>query len=216
MPKCKNCGKWGLFLKVSQKGLCEDCEIIEQIKSKPRPTVKDVNELQKVRAKTHGCDLVVSTCTQYHCSECSKYINRVYSRSGKDGRFPRLPDYIEHHADHCGITLYPFTYGASIMSDIYTGRALTNSQVIEYSNRPYTDVRPAKWKEGYRKLEAKANNKKNCEDEYKLICQKLPDIAPKSQAGYTRMKKSNSENFKKIAEAAHQVGIVIHEFENED
>lgn len=203
-------------MKLTPNGLCEDCEIIQQIKSKPRSKVKDVNELQKTRAKSYGCDLVEATCTQYHCSECSKYINRVYSRSGKDSRFPRIPDYIECHADHCGIILYPFKYGASIMHDIYNGKPLTDKQVVEYSNRPYTDVRPAKWKEGYRKLEAKANNKKNCEDEYKLICQKLPDIAPKSQAGYTRMKKSNSENYKKIISEAHKIGIVIHDLENEE
>lgn len=216
MPKCKNCSKRGLFLRLNRDGLCEDCEIIEQIKSKPRPTVKEINELQKARAKKSDCDLVQATCTSYHCAECSKYINRVYSKTGKDSRFPQLPNYIERHADHCGIMLYPFSYGINFMTNIYTGKTLTDKQIIEYSNRPYTDSRPPKWKEGYRKLEAKANNKKNCEEEYKAICKKFPDVAPKSQAGYTRMKKSNSENFQKIAEAAHQAGIIIHEFENED
>ena len=26
MPKCKNCGEWGLFLKLNAKGYCETCE----------------------------------------------------------------------------------------------------------------------------------------------------------------------------------------------
>lgn len=37
----------------------------------------------------------------------------------------------------------------------------------------------------------------------------LPEIAPKSISGYTRMKRSNSENFKKLAFAAKNAGIEI-------
>lgn len=203
-------------MKLNQDGLCEDCEIIKRIKAKPAPTSKDINVLQMTRAKIHGNDLVEATCVGYHCAECSKYINRVYSQSGRDSRFPKLPEYVKEHSDHCKITLYPFTYGASIMTNIYTMKRLTDKQVIEYSNRPYTDSRPQKWKDGYRRLEAKANNKAYCQEEYQAICQKLPDIAPKSQAGYTRMKKADSDSFKKIAEAAHQAGIIIHSFENEE
>jgi len=32
-------------------------------------------------------------------------------------------------------------------------------------------------------------------EEYKIICSKLPDVAPKSFAGYMRMKNSNSKNY---------------------
>lgn len=34
MPKCKNCGKWGLFLKLSNNGLCEDCEMAIAIQNR--------------------------------------------------------------------------------------------------------------------------------------------------------------------------------------
>lgn len=37
----------------------------------------------------------------------------------------------------------------------------------------------------------------------------LPNDAPKSQGGYLRMKKSNSDNFKKLKEKAVSVGIEI-------
>lgn len=66
-------------MKLNQDGLCEDCEIIKRIKAKPAPTSKDINVLQMTRAKMHGNDLVEATCAGYHCAECSKYINRVYS-----------------------------------------------------------------------------------------------------------------------------------------
>lgn len=45
--------------------------------------------------------------------------------------------------------------------------------------------------------------------EYKQICEKLPDLAPKSFSGYMRMKKSETKNFLKIAQAAKDIGIEI-------
>ena len=93
----------------------------------------------------------------------------------------------------------------------------------EYSNRPFTDSRPQQWIDGYNHLlelkhkrEVDELNSKYAQQEYEQIVIKLPDIAPKSQAGYTRMKKAASANFKKISEAAREAGITIHDFENED
>ncbi len=235
MPKCDNCGKRGLFLKINSNGLCKNCEESKRIEERqisaknsvfkrnrngrtiePVYSHSQVNDLQLKRAEQNKMDLIMATCHNYHCGECSKYINRVYSISGKDSRFPRLPDYIKNNSDHCHITLYPFTYGASFMNDPYTNKGISGSEVIQYSNRPYTDTRPLNWVEGYRKLEAKKNNHDNYENEYKLICQLLPNDAPKSQAGYTRMKKSNSENYRSLAEKARQAGIIIHDIEKED
>lgn len=216
MAKCNKCGKWGLFLRLNNKGLCAECETIERSKPKTHFTINDVNELQRSRAQNYKIDLVAATCTGYHCAECSKYINRVYSQSGIDNRFPILPDYVKNHADHCRITLYPFVYGANIMRDVYTGKSINDKEIIKYSNRPYVDSRPPQWIEGYRKHQAKQNNNDNFKSEYKQICELLPDIAPKNQAGYTRMKKANSDSFKKLAESARQAGIIIHDIENEE
>ncbi len=33
MPRCKNCGKWGLFLKLSSNGMCESCEAAFKIQN---------------------------------------------------------------------------------------------------------------------------------------------------------------------------------------
>nr|DAG67104.1 MAG TPA: cysteine-rich protein [Caudoviricetes sp.] len=61
MAKCKSCGKHGLFLKLNSGGLCEDCEIIKEIKSKPSATSNDVNKLQSARARVYGTDLLEAT-----------------------------------------------------------------------------------------------------------------------------------------------------------
>lgn len=45
--------------------------------------------------------------------------------------------------------------------------------------------------------------------EYEEICKKIPDLAPKSLGGYTRMKKNNTANFQKILKAAEEHGIKI-------
>lgn len=47
------------------------------------------------------------------------------------------------------------------------------------------------------------------EREYYRIKYTIPEIAPKSLSGYTRMKNTKSKNFIKIADAAKQAGIVI-------
>ena len=47
------------------------------------------------------------------------------------------------------------------------------------------------------------------EREYYRIKYILPEIAPKSLSGYTRMKNSKSENFMKIVNAAKEKGIII-------
>ena len=45
--------------------------------------------------------------------------------------------------------------------------------------------------------------------EYYRIKYLLPEIAPKSISGYTKMKRNNTPNFQKIAEIAKQAGIEI-------
>ncbi|MBP1561919.1 MAG: hypothetical protein J6C96_11865 [Oscillospiraceae bacterium] len=201
------------YLRLDKQFEAADIEEEEILGEKSKVTNKAIHDQvlkkQIQSAKSMGTDLVSAVCNCYHCEECAKYINRVYSISGKDKRFPKLPDYVVENSQHCGIMMYPFVYGVNTMRDVYTGKSIIESEIIAYSNRPYIDDRPQEWKVGYQKLEAEANNKKNCEYEYKLICQKLPDIAPKNQGGYLRMKKSNSENFQKLKEKAISAGIEI-------
>lgn len=161
-------------------------------------------------------DLVEVTCTSYHCAECSAYGNRVYSISGKDKRFPKLPEYVKNNSKHCSMMTYSFVYGINYMTDPYTGKIIKNNDVISYSNRPFADTRPQNWIEGYEHLaeinkqrETDEANSKQAQIEYDQIVINLPDVAPKSQGGYLRMKKSNSANFQKLKEKAVSAGIEI-------
>lgn len=165
------------------------------------------------------------------CEECAPYQNRVYCISGKDKRFPKLPDFIiNNNGLHCNVRYYSFVY--------YKGRTITkykfneNGEIeeveldaISHSNRPFVDDRSDIEKQKY--LDWKEHNDKrlerekcyydrsnwiekyNCRFEYYQIVNKLGEIAPKSFDGYMKMKRGNTTNYRKLVTIADKHGIVI-------
>ena len=165
------------------------------------------------------------------CEECAPYQNRVYCISGKDKRFPKLPDFIiENKGLHCNVRYYSFMY--------YEGRKITkykfnkNGDVkeveldaIAHSNRPFIDDRSSIEKQKY--LEWKERNDKRLEREeryydrnnwiekynsryeYYQIVNKLGEKAPKSFDGYMKMKRGNTANYQKLVVLAEKQGIII-------
>lgn len=145
MSKCQRCGKKGLFLRLDSNGLCSACSTIaaeektlaetEQAENRlpelqPYPHTSvfryndcdinkasniEANDKQMLYAKKYKDDYVqvVSHCC---CSECAKYRFRIYNISGRDKRFPKLPDYIKNYSWHCGLLLYPFSLGINYMN----------------------------------------------------------------------------------------------------
>lgn len=185
-----------------------DCDINKQIH-------EDAKNTQLSCAKKYKDDYVqvVSACC---CSECAKYRFRIYCISGSDTRFPKLPEYIKKYSWHCGLLLYPFSLGVNYMRPSENKSLNEIDELIEYSNRPFVDDRADEEIERYNRILAKNKqdyidglNKEQARLEYEKIVALLPDIAPKSQGGYMRMKKSNSANFQKLKENAVSVGIEI-------
>lgn len=152
-----------------------------------------------------GTDLVEMTSHRGCCGECAKYQGRVFSLTGKDKRFPRLPEQVFTYGGihpGCRHNFYPFYYGLS--------KPICGAKdIIRYSNRPFTDDRTSEEKAEYeakrREEEALVKDRKD----YELLCRKLPDAAPKSFNGYRRMKASGSKNFQQLREKAKKVGIHI-------
>lgn len=94
-------------------------------------------------------------------------------------------------------------------------------ELIEYSNRPFVDDREDEEIERYNRILAKNKqdyidsiNKEQACAEYEQVLTNLPDIAPKSQGGYLKMKKANSANFQKLKEKAASAGIEIKDLVN--
>lgn len=143
-------------------------------------------------------DLVEASYYSPCDSETAKYRGRIFSLQGKDKRFPLLTQEIKN----CDLDFFPFIYGVSIPNSCKQG------EEIEYSNRPFTDDRSLKEKTSYEE-QLQNNFVSDNEDEYYWIYEHLPEIAPKSLSGYTRMKNSKSKNFMKIVDAAHKLGYEI-------
>ena len=101
------------------------------------------------------------------CSECSIYQNRIYSISGKDSRFPKLPQFIlDNKGLHCHNGIFATFYYNGQTLTVYTydkngNCALKEMDAITYSNRPFVDNRniaEIKYYENW-KLEHEKNKK---------------------------------------------------------
>lgn len=157
-----------------------------------------------VSALRYRHDLVILSKRTICCSECAKYQGRVFSLTGKDTRFPLLPQqFFEtgkfHEGCSCGCTLY--------FDDLESASAL--KKAIEYSNRPFVDDRPASAREAYEADVKKAATEQLDRQNYSALCQLLPESAPKSFNAYRRMKNADSPNFQKLKAEANKFGILL-------
>ena len=161
--------------------------------------------------KELNTDLVEMSCHQNTCGECSKYQGRVFSLSGEDKRFPKVPAaFYKTGGIHegCRHQFFPFIFGLS-------GCAYTDDP-IGFSNRPFIDERSEEEKIEYEKFKAKLE--RDIEDDksflsdkrnyYKLL-ERLPNIAPKSFSAYRRMKNMQSKKYIELAEIAKKYGLFI-------
>lgn len=98
-----------------------------------------LSKINTDNANLLNTDLVEMTHISGCCGLCAKYRGRIYSLSGKDKRFPKLPEQLLTrgilHDNDCGLSFYPFIYGLSTPTYCNKGKE------IEFSNRPYIDDR---------------------------------------------------------------------------
>lgn len=130
------------------------------------------------------------------CEKCAPYRNRYYSISGKDKRFPKVPDFFLDikNWEHCHVVLQP-VYDIDILIEV------RGNQVVSESNRPFVDDRTAEEKESYQNYlaekQAEAEKAQDKED-YDELSALYPDSVPKSFGAYRRLKNSNPEKFEEI------------------
>lgn len=182
-------------------------------------------------ARDLGTDLVIMEPHGCACPECAKYQGRVFSLSGSDKRFPRVPSAFFKYGslhDGCSHQFYPYMYGfATNKTDLEYALSIQKIKnwgyrrnIVSFSNRPFVDDRPVEDIEEAKLYEEKANqewkHKQELYDgmiefeyqrgiyksEYKWIQENLPDICPKSYSGYMRMKNGDTKNYQKIVSAA--------------
>jgi len=94
-------------------------------------------------------DLVKMSMHNCGCGECAKHQNRVYSISGNDKRFPKLPDVVMKTGsihNGCRHSFSPYYYfdGNTITVGVrktYDSYWTYEEDVIKHSNRPFVDDR---------------------------------------------------------------------------
>jgi len=194
--------------------------------------------IQKVvdMAKSFNTDLVIMNVHNNACPECAKYQGRVFSLTGKDRRFPKIPDvFWKYGGIHpgCGHSFHPFIYGVTDGDMPYTlsVQKISNRKyardIVAFSNRPFVDDRPQEDIDSAIRL----NEERRLEAEHKRylwdhmieteaargedarnfawLQGHLPDMCPKSLSGYRRMKSQNTKNFQKLVAAAKEHGITL-------
>lgn len=185
-------------------------------------------------AIAHNTDLVLMDAHGSACPECAKYQGRVFSLSGRDNRFPPIPDaFWKYGGIHpgCGHSFYSFIYGVSDGDLQYTLsiQKITNRKytkdIVAFSNRPFVDDRPQEDIESALRLQEErrleAEHMQDVWDHmiereaargadmrnFAWLQENLADMCPKSYSGYRRMKSQNTKNFQKLVVAAKERGV---------
>ena len=195
-------------------GRIEEAAMLEKRLRREEPEVFDINLFHKnhflseiKQCNDLGTDYVYCGGHTYTCSECAKYQNRVYSISGKDSAYPKLPDFAyEYGGFHpgCRHGFHPF-FGDSIADK--NGNYV---DALEYSNRPFVDDRTPEEIEGYNQYLKKAEKERlrdeNLKDFY-ILKKELPDVIPKSYSTFAKYKAHNSDKYINILNSANEKGI---------
>lgn len=142
------------------------------------------------------------------CSECAVLSGRVYSVSGRDKRFPKLPATILSNGGYhpgCDTGILRYWKGDKIY---HRGEYV---DALLSTNRPYIDDRTDADKRLYQQIIDNIN-KKNSEygkyREYLILRAVFPDLMPKSQYKYACEKEADSELYRRITDAANKCGCL--------
>ena len=195
-------------------GRIEEAAMLEKRLRREEPEVFDINLFHKnhflseiKQCNDLGTDYVYCGGHTYTCSECAKYQNRVYSISGKDSAYPKLPDFVyEYGGFHpgCRHGFHPF-FGDSIADK--NGNYV---DALEYSNRPFIDDRTPEEIDGYNQYLKKAEKERLRDENLKafyILKKELPDVMPKSYSTFAKYKAHNSDKYINILNSANEKGI---------
>ncbi len=165
------------------------------------------NAARMKQTQDFGYDLVQFTTHHPTCAICAIFAGRVFSLSGKDKRFPKLPDSIMKTKQiHVGCA-HAITY---YIAELQSPEDLAKD--IEFSNRPFVDDRSEAEKELYTKQRCMCFIDEMDRENYKALMAYLPDIAPKSYSAYRRMRNARTKNYLKLVDAAKVIDLDIDKY----
>ena len=186
-------------------------------------TAEAQNTAKAVQGKEWGYDLVRMTTHSPTCSVCAMYQGRVYAltREAANGKY-KLRD---------GTHLYfPYLYETAFASgystihpncrhriSVFPANSYTSGELRSYSEKstaPFEDTRSDQERKAYSAALAKRRRLLENRRQYEKIRIVLPDQAPKSFAGFMRMKCSNSEKYQNLMRDYRYVQKQIRESES--
>lgn len=208
LGKFKSAKRWKDWIEANVPGATSALIPVTVAAEIREPLSKEELKSLLKECKYMETDLVEVGDSGVCCEVCAKYRNRIYTLTGKDLRFPRLPK--DFHKS-CGLSVYPYIWGVSeptFKCDI----------PISYSNRPFIDDRTEEDVERRSNWLADLNRQPEVVRKpnldriiYYRLVQLLPADSPKSFSGFSRMKKANSKNYQALVKKAEAAGFVFPE-----
>ena len=173
-----------------------------------RSTVAETqNRSQLVQAEDWGYDLVKMTSHSPTCKVCAKYQGRVYAttKQAANGKY----------RDKNGNKIkFPYLYNTVLVKgydtvhpncrhrfSVYPPKAYTTEELKETSRnstREFTDDRSDTERKAYAQEQAEKRKKNENLKQYERLKAAFPNDAPKSFAGFVRMKNAKSEKYNNL------------------
>lgn len=172
-------------------------------------TAETQNKAKVIQGQDWGYDLVRFTEHSPTCEVCSMYQGRVYAltKEAANGKYKGSKGQELH---------FPYLYDTALISGYNTihpncrhrlsvlpAGAYTAAEMEEFSRKsmqPFEDMRSDKERKEYAK-EQKIKRKRNAaRRQYEEIKATLPNEAPKTFAGFIKMKTAKSERYKELLE----------------
>lgn len=167
-------------------------------------TAETQNTAQVVQGNAWGYDLVRMTSHYPTCNVCAMYQGRVYAltkeaangkykgKNGKPLRFAYLYDTALVDGYN---TIHP---NCRHRFAIFPANAYTKDELAEFSRQsmqPFADLRSDTERKAYAREQAVKRKRNASMRQYNEVKQYLPDISPKTFAGWQRMKSANSQHY---------------------
>lgn len=170
-------------------------------------TAETQNKAKIVQGQDWGYDLVRFIEHSPTCAVCSMYQGRVYALTkeaangkykGSDGKPLRFP-YLYDTALISGYsTIHP---NCRHRLSVLPARAYTTSEMEEFSRKsmqPFEDMRSDRERIAYAKEQEIKRKRNESHKQYEKIKAALPNDAPKTFAGFVKMKAAKSERYREL------------------
>lgn len=172
-------------------------------------TAETQNTAQFVQGKEWGYDLVRMTSHYPTCEVCAKYQGRVYATT-KEASNGKYKD------NNGNILKFAYIYDTVLVDGydtvhpncrhrfaIFPPNAYTLDELAEFSQQsmqPFEDTRSDKERKEYAQEQAVKRKRNASRRQYEDIKRYLPDQAPKTFAGWQKMKSANSQRYQDLLE----------------